>query len=200
MYGVIWNGKELYEYAKELMHDLIINEKLIYVLSNRTQSSEEVSKECENRGLIKDQHYHKFITSGSYFKSILQNGKLSFKAKNDPKNVFIFGSTNIWLFEGTKYQIVSDLYAADFVYVSIPQLNESGFNSYQKKEYLKEGRFDKIYGRMWDSLVIDPFIPFLKQFKQINLPILAANIDLTAEESVRGEITSFEERNVVIRQ
>lgn len=54
MYGVIWNGKELYEYAKELMHDLIINEKLIYVLSNRTQSSEEVSKECENRGLIKD--------------------------------------------------------------------------------------------------------------------------------------------------
>jgi HAD superfamily hydrolase (TIGR01450 family) len=197
-YGVFWNGKELYDGSEQLMHDLISEGKLVYVLSNNTQMSKEAMASYEKRGLRRNEHYHEFVTSGDFTNNVLREARLTFKSVKDPKNVYIFGTPNRKIFEGTKYNIVDRVEDASFVYVSTPQLTEEQYDSYPHKEQLRESgsSFFGAGGRRWDSLVIDPFIPELENFRKMNLPILVANPDLVAGERTRDGM----ENNLVIRQ
>ncbi|MDR2777385.1 MAG: HAD hydrolase-like protein [Rickettsiales bacterium] len=200
-YGVIWNGKNFYENSKELMRDMMRSGKLVYILSNATQLSSESVESFRNKeggGITPGVHYHRLITSGDFVRSILLDGKLKFKSKSDPKYVYVLGIPNKTLFKGTKYVQVDAPEKADFVYVSVPKLNEEQFNSYPHREYLRESTSHS-HGnpdRTWNSIAMDPFIADLKKFRELGLPMLSANPDLTAEEAVSGS----SERQFVVRQ
>jgi HAD superfamily hydrolase (TIGR01450 family) len=197
-WGVFYDGKKLYEGSSELMHELMEKGKLVYVLSNTTQSSGEAMASYEKRGLRKGEHYHRFITSGDFMSNTLKAGQLVFKSIENPKNVYIFGVPNRKMFEGTKYTIVDKIEEAHFVYISIPQLTEEQYSSYPHKEQLIESgaNFFGAVGRRWDSLTIDPFMPELENFRKNNLPVVIGNPDLVSEEHGKDSDKS----NFVIRQ
>ncbi|MDR1494434.1 MAG: HAD hydrolase-like protein [Rickettsiales bacterium] len=201
-YGVFWNGKSFNSNSRELMRSMMQNPRLtVYVLSNATQlSSESIEnyRKKEGGGIVPNVHYHRLITSGDFVRSILLEGKLAFKTNANPKYVYQMGIPNRALFEGTKYTEVDSVEKADFVYLSVPKLNEEQYRAYSRKEHLKESTSNS-HGnpnRTWNSLVIDPFMADLKKIKKLGLPMLSANPDLTAEEAVKNS----SDKSFVVRQ
>jgi HAD superfamily hydrolase (TIGR01450 family) len=197
-YGVFYDSKGLYENSGELMRDMKSDGKLVYVLSNNIQLSEDAVANYEKKGLRKGEHYDEFFTSGSFTSGILKKSQLVFKKISNPKNVYIFGNPNRKIFEGTRYIVVDKIEDAHFVYISVPQLTEEQYKNYPHKEHLKESKsnFFGTGGRRWDSITVDPFMLQLENFKKRNLPILVANPDLVSEEFEKGS----DESNFVIRQ
>jgi hypothetical protein len=103
------------------------------------------------------------------------------------------GIINKSLFKGTKYVLVDSPEKADFVYLSVPKLNEEQFSRCPHREDLRESipRGHGSSGRTWNSLTVDPFMAEPKEFKKLGLPMLSASPDLTVEAAVRGSTEKF---------
>lgn len=201
MYGVIWDGKMFFDGAKDVLKKLKNNNKIVYILSNTTAIGDQAKENLNKKLMEVDSkiggsiYYDDYITSGDVFRDAVLQENLDFKKKKKYKNVYIFGKKNESLFNNTVYELVDDLYDADFVYISVPQLSEKEYNLFNNKKILKEAPNKNIEIRIWDSLSIDPFLLQLEEFKKRNLPIVNANPDLVAAEvDINGEI------NFVIRQ
>lgn len=127
-YGVFWGGNDygLFPHVKEMMETLVLNGKIVGILSNSTQLvSKEINK-LHFHGLIQGKHFHFLITSGEVTRDIFLNDKLPFET---PKHKFwIFGevhpkfSSHEAIFKDTIYHETLDINEADFIYVSIPNL------------------------------------------------------------------------------
>lgn len=124
VYGVIWNGREIYTDVPKVMKHLKQENKIIYILSNSTMLSSSFEKNYEAKGLKKGIHYDKVITSGEVARDFLLNKKLKFKNNSNPINFYTVGLKNKSLFENTIYNSVDNPRDADFFYFGIPQLTE----------------------------------------------------------------------------
>lgn len=163
-YGVFWGGNDygLLPGSKEMMEQLILNEKIVGILSNSTQlASKEINK-LHLHGLVQGKHFHFLITSGEVARYIFLNEKLPFETPR--KNFWVFGgihpkfSSHKDIFKGTSYSETSDIDQADFIYLSIPH----------------------IHGE--DQTDPELFRPEIAKVKTKNLPMVCPNPDRFAHE------------------
>lgn len=127
-YGVFWGGNAIGPLpgAKEAMKQLVSEGKIIGVLSNATQLSEKEIAKIEKSGFNKNEHFHFFVTSGEIVKRILSTESLPFPTPR--KTFYLFGepnpnySSHEMIFHGTAYTETSDIFEADFIYISIPHI------------------------------------------------------------------------------
>lgn len=162
--GVFWGGNDcgLLPGTKETMEKLILNGKIVGILSNSTQlASKEINK-LHTHGLIQGKHFHFLMTSGEVAKYIFLNEKLPFETPN--KKFWLFGgihskyASHEAIFQGSPYSEISNIEEADFVYLSIPH----------------------IHGE--DQTSPDLFRPEIEKLKMKNLPMICPNPDLFAHE------------------
>lgn len=127
-YGVFWGGNEfgLFPGSKELMEKLVLEGKIVGILSNSTQLASKEIQKLSRHGLIQNQHFHFLITSGEVTRNIFLNEKLPFDTPR--KTFWLFGavhpkfSSHEAIFENTIYEETPEIEHADFIYVSIPHI------------------------------------------------------------------------------
>lgn len=163
-YGVFWggNGVGLFPSAAELMKTLVVQGKIVGILSNSTQLVAAEENKFQSHGLIKNEHFHFVITSGEIARNQMLQEKLPFEAKR--KSYYVLGGIHphfpkaLNLFNDTGYTMVSSLEDADFIYISVPHINGED--------------------------VTDPelFVDQVRSVHHANLPMVCANPDLFAHE------------------
>lgn len=128
-YGVFWGGNHvgLLPGSKETMEKLVREGKIVGILSNSTQMAAKEIEKLKNHGLIQNEHFHFFITSGEIAKKIFHVDKLPFKTTH--KKYWLFGenhpkfSSHQWIFNDSAYLETQNIEQADFIYISIPHRN-----------------------------------------------------------------------------
>ncbi len=116
IYGVVWDGKKLFDGVAETLEKLRKEGKKIILLSNSTASSFIFKEKYAERGLVHKVHYDDLVTSGDL-------AKLTFLEDNRPLKFYQLFRRNEFLFEGTGYEELSEPADADFVYIGTPQMN-----------------------------------------------------------------------------
>lgn len=163
-YGVFWGGNEvgLFPGALETMEQLVLQGKVVGILSNSSQLVAKEREKFQRHGLVQGRHFHFLLTSGEVARSLFLQGELPFAT---PQNRFwAFGgghpkfSSYKTLFEGTKYTETTDIAQADFGYLSIPHLQGE------------------------DQTDPEVFRDELEKVKARNLPLVCANPDRFAHE------------------
>ncbi len=163
-YGVFWGGNDygLLPGSKELMEKLVLNGKIVGILSNSTQlASKEINK-LHLHGLLQGKHFHFLMTSGEVARSIFLSEKLPFETSGN--KFWLFGgvhpkfSSHEAIFKDTIYQETQDINEADFIYLSIPH----------------------IHGE--DQIDPELFREELEKIKSKNLPMICPNPDQFAHE------------------
>jgi len=128
-YGVFWGGNliGLLPGAKEAMESLVLQGKIVGILSNTTQLAEKEILKLQRHGLRQGIHFHFLITSGEIARSLFLEEKLPFATPK--KKYCLFGeihprfASHYPIFQETSYQETLHLHEADFIYISIPHLN-----------------------------------------------------------------------------
>lgn len=170
-YGVFWNGNAvgLFPGAQEAMEQLVLDGKIVGILSNSTQLAAKEIEKLRGHGLIKGQHFHFMTTSGQVAKHFFSKGTLPFKISK--KKFFLFGKgyskffTHEAIFQDTPYEETEHLHDADFIYVSIPHINGED---------------------QTDPSVFREEIKKIRNFS--NIPMVCANPDKFAHEGIPPKI------------
>jgi ribonucleotide monophosphatase NagD (HAD superfamily) len=122
VYGVLFDGVNLYDRALATLEELKKRDKKVVILSNATQISSEAKIGYAKRGMIRGVHYDEFVTSGEFLHHTIKNNPEKFKemfgGKADSVKCIFLGNANI--FEETHLQ-KKPLKEADFVYVGVPR-------------------------------------------------------------------------------
>jgi len=204
-YGVFRDGNGVIPGSSEAFKALKDAGVTVLILSNTTQKSDAGVKSYAKKGIVKGEQCDDIITSGQIAFEMIQKNSINFKSKANPKKVWVFGTLRKELFEGSSYEIVETMEEADFMYISIPQLKPEEIENMSeevKKELFVSNLFEET---VYDSLMIDPFLPILQKAAKLGLPAFNANPDLTALEgpkpgTVKGVEKGLEKANYVIRQ
>lgn len=128
-YGVFWAGGStgVYPGAKKAMEELILEGKVVGILSNSTQRAEKERIKFRFHGIFEGHHYHFLITSGEVATQIFREEKLPFKTPH--KKYWLHDSPHPdyasphLLFSETAYSEAENIEEADFIYVVIPHLD-----------------------------------------------------------------------------
>ena len=128
-YGVFWlsNLQGLFPKSKETMQQLVLNGKIVGILSNSSQRARSEIQKIAKHGVVQGTHFHFLITSGEVAAITFKNKDLPFET---PHNSFwVFGrdhpryASYTALFEESCYTETAELEKADFIYISIPHIN-----------------------------------------------------------------------------
>lgn len=163
-YGVFWQGNHagLLPGCQEAMAALVEKGFIVGILSNSTQLAEHEMDKLKKHGLLKDRHFHFFMTSGEVSKGIFAREELPFSTPR--KKFYLFGephpkfSSHELVFSETCYQQTPHLLEADFIYLSIPHLNGE------------------------DQTDLTLFQSKLEDMKQTHIPMVCPNPDRFAHE------------------
>lgn len=163
-YGVFWGGNQvgLLPGAKEAMHLLVSQGKIVGILSNTTQLVEKEIQKLHTHGLIQEKHFHFLLTSGEIGRSLFLQEKLPFATPR--KKFWVLGdlhprfSPHHQIFQGTSFLETGELLEADFIYISIPHIQGE------------------------DQIDPEVFRDQLLPLKKFNLPMICPNPDRFAHE------------------
>lgn len=156
MYGVIWDGTDVYPGVKEVFADLRGQGKKIIILSNATTVSPHFMDKMSAKGFVKGVQYDDFITSGDLLASKLAKGYFEKIAGKKNYTFYIIGRNNPLLFFDVFEHQIYDLKRADLVYIS--SLTVNGII----------------------PLTLDRFLPELQAAVVLQKPAVCANPDLFA--------------------
>lgn len=132
-YGVFWDGTRLIRATANDMANLVKAGKIVCVVSNTTELSEDAKKKYAKRGFREGEHYTEFVTSGDLMRVDIETGRLDKKIreeiekkeKTDRKiKIFISGKPRKELFVGSNFEFVDNPEDADAVYLSVPQFTD----------------------------------------------------------------------------
>ena len=204
-YGVFWEGNGFYPGSLELMAELVKQGKIVVVISNTSRLSEDMCVSYDKRGMQQNVHYSYLISSGDLLRQHLISGNISFQKCPHPQTYFVIGKPHNKAFNNVKYQQVTTLDKADFVYVGVPFVYAETVAQYPDLAPAfwpvkadENGNFT-----LWDTLDATPFVPLIEQIAALNLPVLNANPDFTAKEGhplVPNSAANFVVRNGLITQ
>lgn len=187
-YGVFWSGSDFYLGSREIMAQEVAKGKRLCILSNASIVSSAAIVSYQKKGLQQGIHFSDFITSGDVAKSALINKKLDFTGDK----IYILGTPNLALFDGTDYKIVDEPEYAEAFYLSVPQLRG---NALDALEQYKENLFLSTHSRendnLWDSLIVEPFLPMLEKMLRFGLTAINANPDFRAFERPKNQETAY---------
>lgn len=200
-YGVFWDGTRLIRATANDMANLVKAGKIVCVVSNTTELSEDAKKKYAKRGFREGEHYTEFVTSGDLMRVDIETGRLDKKIreeiekeeKTDRKiKIFISGKPRKELFVGSNFEFVDNPQYADAVYLSVPQFTNKDKRAIleKHKEYEKyfvdtkgKGKHS-IDGYVWDIRDIEGseavFEDIIERFK--DKIIINANPDCVAQE------------------
>lgn len=187
-YGVLYSGKEIIEGALNFLDYLKKQGKTIIILSNASRDYRNTEKKLKSIGLERGTHYDLVVTSGDVANTILRQGGDIFNNTNPPKKWFILGRLlNGGVFDGTDYEITTNLEEADAVYLGCPQLDAKKWDqlSEEERKFTFEstiGANDEIY---YDVLNVDFFRKDLEKIRELSLPVFVDNSDEVAPEADR---------------
>ena len=174
-YGVFWDGAKFISGAREIMQKLVAAGKPVFVVSNGTLLASAAEASYAKKGLLKDVHYTKMITSGEVLHESLINSNISFAKNHSPRKYYVLGMPAAYLFEGSSYQETDNPALADFVYFSVPRVKSEDLSSFPDEIF-----YDANGKGWWDCATLAPFEQELKAL--LPLPALNANPDLAASE------------------
>lgn len=165
-YGVFWGGNELglLPKAKESMRQLVADGKIVGILSNTTQLATKEIQKFRSHGILQEEHFHFFVSSGEVARDQFLNHHLPFPTPQ--KKFWVFGeihprfSSHAPIFQGTSYMETADIDHADFIYVAIPHIQGV------------------------DQTDPQAFYAQLLQIKEKNLPLVCSNPDRFAHEGL----------------
>ncbi len=123
VYGVLFDGLNLYEGVAETLKELKRRGKKIVIVSNTTQLMKEAIIGYAERGLLENIHYDYFITSGEGLHSSLITNKPFFEEilghSFEKVKCLFMGNPN--MFSDTDIVKTDSYEQADFVYVAPPR-------------------------------------------------------------------------------
>ncbi|MDR1561081.1 MAG: hypothetical protein LBS23_01865, partial [Holosporaceae bacterium] len=124
MYGVLFDGAELYENALSALKKLRDIGKKIVILSNSTQVSEDALAVYEKRGLFASVHYDISVTSGEFFHTIVTDKKkFSEIVGGNAETVKCVFKENNNVFKGSHLQKIDNYKEADLLYIGAPRVS-----------------------------------------------------------------------------
>ncbi|MDR3290340.1 MAG: HAD hydrolase-like protein [Rickettsiales bacterium] len=192
-YGVFYNGNTFFEGALDVMERLILEGKIVYILSNTTADAENNIKKYAEKGMLKGKHYIEFISSGEVLKDVFTNGKLNFKTKPNVKKVYVSGKKNDALFKNSTYIQVDNLKDADFIYLSAQRFSKDEYEKLKDKygKYLFETKKSTEEKKEYSSTNIEPYMDKINEIIATGLPVLNGNPDYSANEGVKDGTNQF---------
>lgn len=122
VYGVLYNGVELYNNTLDTLKKLKKARKKIIIVSNTTQVSADAKQSYERRGMIEGEHYDRFITSGEYLHYTLTAKPQGIFTKYgvDAFSVKCLFLGNSSVFTDSQVVKTESFDEADFIYVGVP--------------------------------------------------------------------------------
>lgn len=183
-YGVFWEGNGFYEGSREMMASLVNAGKTVVVISNTTMLGPDIRANYAQRGLFEHKEYSYMYTSGDLLRQCLVGGDLTFKSCPNPLKYYVIGLPHKKAFADTKYQQVSLLEEADFVYCGVPFMFVEDVEKYPQYQELYWPVRKNAQGQIefWDTLTEKPFEEIVQKAVDLGLPALNANPDFTARE------------------
>lgn len=123
MYGVIWDGTDLYPGVKEVFAALRALGKKIIILSNATTVGPHFVDKIERKGFLKGVHFDDFVTSGDVLASKLKKGYFEKLTGKKKYTFYIIGRNNPLLFFDVFEHQIYDLTKADLIYIGSLTVN-----------------------------------------------------------------------------
>ncbi len=190
VYGVLFDGVLLCEYAIDTLKKLKNMGKKIIILSNTTQISEDAKSGSMQRGMMEGEHYDDFITSGEFLHQTIKNNPSEFRkmigADVETVKCIFMGNNNV--FADTFLKKVDNYDDADFLYIGIPRIS---YGSVRMDDVLDEDgnhvNIEDIISSDWHKLQdsqgrrgFEEFAHQLEICLEKKKPILLANPDIFA--------------------
>lgn len=123
MYGVIWDGTDVYPGVKETFSALRAAGKKIIILSNATTVSPHFMDKMTDKGFLRGVHYDDFITSGDLLAAKIAKGYFEKLTGKKKYTFYIIGRNNPLLFFDVFERQIYDLAKADLIYISSLSVN-----------------------------------------------------------------------------
>lgn len=148
MYGVLFDGSELYSGTLATLKKLKEMGKKIVLVSNTSQLSSDAMRGYTERGMNRGTHYDHFVTAGELLHNILVHHKDVFnkqigKELSSVKYLFM-GNTNV--FKDTEISRADTYEDADLVYVASP------------RSHYGSVRVDNLYDENGNKVEIEAFL------------------------------------------
>ncbi len=160
IYGVLWNGNSVIKNVPEHLETLKKANKTVIFLSNGHERFFEMEETWAKRGVIKNVHYDKIVSSGEL-------AYQCFCEDTQELNYYVYGKPYPKMFEGCKYKQVKDVKKADFVYLGVPKV-------------FRNNDWHNVFD-------IEGFKQDLDLFKKLKKPIVCCNPDIKAVGKSKGE-------------
>ncbi|MDR3031220.1 MAG: HAD hydrolase-like protein [Holosporales bacterium] len=180
VYGVIYNGRDIFDGAHALLEKMKSAGKKIIILSNSTLISSECKHEYEKKGIFRGIHYDEFITSGEAF-------RLCFKDYiKDAKSFFPIFHRNDRLFSSLDLNESDSIETADFVYVGTLYSPEKSYtvDDLKSKSGFPIAMEDIIWTDYHDIAKFEPIAKVLDECLKYKKPLVIVNPDIFAIETV----------------
>jgi ribonucleotide monophosphatase NagD (HAD superfamily) len=194
VYGVLYDGINLFEDTLPTMKHLINMNKKIIILSNTTQIAVDAKVGYAQRGMFEGVHYTEIVTSGEFLHYTIINKPREFTeaigASSNTVKCMFMGNSNVF---ADSHVSKTDSYDdADFVYVGIPRTSYGSVrvdNLYDENDNLVNIE-DVIYAD-WTKLKDnqgrkgpEEFARSLEACLKKNKTLLVANPDVFAHGTV----------------
>ncbi len=149
IYGVLFDGSELYNGTLATLSKIRERGKKIVLVSNTSQLSTDAKRGYLERGMKCGVHYDYFVTAGEFLRNtLLYNPEVLDNrctgGKFSSVKYLFFGNTNI--FKDTQLSIVTTYEEADLVYVSSPRAHYGSV------------RIDNLYDENNNKVCIEEFL------------------------------------------
>ncbi len=183
-YGVFWEGNGFYAGSKEFMQKLVAEGKTVVVVSNSPVMHEDMVSGYIKRNFLLGRDCSLMISSGEVVRRDVLAQNLKFKNCDKPNRFYTIGLFHDKLWAGSAYQPVDKPEDADFVFCGTPVMTPktvAEFPQYMDQYYaVRQNDVGEIV--IWDTKVVEPFLPIIDRVAALNLPALNPNPDFTAKE------------------
>lgn len=193
VYGVLYNGKSLYEGTLETLEALKRAGKTVIILSNATLTSKELKDGYKKRGFLYGKHYDDMITSGEFTRYMFMSNfnKICEEVGREIKNVLVLFQDHVPIFDDVNVKITKNIDEAELIYMGIPKVSYGYVRSdnliYKNKKISFEDILDKDWMEISDPYGrkgLSEFVDILEECLKRNLKILVSNPDMFAHDFV----------------
>ncbi|GHU19404.1 haloacid dehalogenase [Alphaproteobacteria bacterium] len=196
IYGVLYDGVNIYDGALSTMQQLKNLKKKIIVLSNTTQVSLDAKLGYSQRGMFENVHYDEMITSGEFVHYFVVNKPKEFSeliGSNGNKVKCLFMG-NDSIFNGAHIVKVDDYADADFIYVGVPRSSYGNVKIDDVFDGDESVEIWDVVNRDWHNLrdsfgrkTFSEFAAALDSCLKRNSVLIVANPDIFAHGSVHND-------------
>ena len=194
VYGVLYDGINLFENTLSTMKSLKKLGKKIIILSNTTQIAHDAKVGYAKRGMYDGEHYDEIVTSGEFLKQTITKKSQEFDQAvgSDVYTVKCIFMGNGEVFSESHVVQAASYKEADFVYVGVPRASYGSVridNLFDKDD--KFVSIEDVIGSDWNNLRDSQgrkgpyeFASFLEPCLKEKKTLVVANPDIFAHGSV----------------